>query len=466
LYICGTNVLLQYTTMAKVSYFLRSEKKKSEDVSIWCKLSNGRKLDVRVSTTLAIPFNQWDAKRECPKDYNGKNEAMAARLQMIDESLNGIRETLLMALAYSETFTPAQVRELVTDYLSRQKAPKTSIPSGILEYLTYCIDGMKTGDFRHKGQPYDANTVKVYNSLYKVLDRFIGKKAMKFEDLNKETVLRFSKFLESEGYLVKTINKYIVTFRALVNNALEDNLISDYGIPKLFYKMRETEGSKTKSIYLSETEIQALYDMPLEGYDTKVRDVFLLGCYTGQRVSDYSRLSPENFSMTANGTKVVRLVQEKTGNKVTVPVLNQNLLVIAQKYNYDIPHVPDVLINRYIKTIYKGLSKSVTSLSETEQTVITMKERDAEKAGKVTFKHIDKTLVERPRYELVCTHTARRSCITNLYLTGMFDDHQLRSISGHKTQAAFENYLCMSGDEIAEKMAAKAKAWTEKEVTF
>jgi len=452
--------------MAKVSYFIRSEKKKSEDVTIWCKLTNGRKLDVRVSTTFAVPFNQWDAKRECPKEYSGENEAMAARLKMIDKSLNGIRETLLMALTYSETFTSAKVRELVTDYLSHQKAPKTTIPSGILEYLTYCIDGMKTGDFRHKGQPYDANTVKVYNSLHKVLTRFIGKKPIKFEDLNKETVLKFSQFLESEGYLVKTINKYIVTFRAIVNNALEDNLISDYGIPKLFYKVRETEGSKTKSIYLTETEIQALYDMSLDGYDAKVRDVFLLGCYTGQRVSDYSRLSPENFSVTANGTKVIRLVQEKTGNKVIVPVLNQNLLTIAKKYDYNIPLVSDVLLNRYIKTICKSLSVAVPSLAETERTVITMKERYAEKAGKVVFKHIDKTLVERPRHDLVCTHTARRSCITNLYLSGMFDDHQLRSISGHKTQAAFENYLCMSGDEIAEKMAAKAKAWMEKEVIF
>ena len=37
-------------------------------------------------------------------------------------------------------------------------------------------------------------------------------------------------------------------------------------------------------------ELEALYDMELTGLEEKVRDVFLIGCYTAQRFSDYSRI--------------------------------------------------------------------------------------------------------------------------------------------------------------------------------
>ena len=68
--------------------------------------------------------------------------------------------------------------------------------------------------------------------------------------------------------------------------------------------------------------------------------------------------------------------------------------------------------------------------------------------------------VIKPRYELVSSHTARRSGITNLYLTGLFDDRQMMSISGHKDLSTFSDYIKLSSDEIADAIAermAKAK---------
>lgn len=442
--------------MARVSFSTRSSLKQDSEVSIWARVTDGRRLDFRITTTINIPANFWDSKREYPKDYTGSNEELKYRLQDIDCWLQGIKNALLSALAHNDAFTPEMARKVVYAYLSGQKTQKKAIPTEILSYLDYCIEGMKSGDFRHKGQQYDPNTVKVWNSFRKVLDRFLNNNPMVWKDINKDTHTAFIKFLEKDGYLVKTINKYNITFRALTNFALEDKLHNDASTTKIFFKLRETESNKTKSIYLTDKEIQALYKMTLEkgSLKDKVRDIFLIGCYTGQRVSDYNRLSPENFSVTSNGTKVVRLTQEKTGNSVVVPILNDNLSRIAEKYNHAIPHVSDVLINRYIKQVFEELSKTVPSLAHLEHTMLTMKEKEAEKAGKVTFQRDKKTVV-RPRYEMVCTHTARRSAITNLYLTGLFDDYQLRSVSGHKTEKAFETYLCMSGDQIAEKMAKR-----------
>ena len=244
-------------------------------------------------------------------------------------------------------------------------------------------------------------------------------------------------------------------FRAMVGYALEQGLHSNTLALKAFSKKKVQESDKAKEIYLTETELQALYEMKLDGLKETVRDVFLVGCYTCQRFSDYSRLERENFTTTAKGTRIVRIVQEKTGNSVVIPILNDNLLHIAEKYDYEIPQVNDVVLNRYIKQILKELSETVPTLARLERTVLTMKERSKEERGEVSFIRDTKGYVVKPRYDLVSSHTARRSGITNLYLTGLFDSFQMMSVSGHKDEKTFNEYIKLSSDEIADAIAKK-----------
>ena len=49
--------------------------------------------------------------------------------------------------------------------------------------------------------------------------------------------------------------------------------------------------------------------------------------------------------------------------------------------------------------------------------------------------------IVRPKYELVTSHTARRSGATNLYKLGVLSDQEIRSITGHQSQKVFENYI-------------------------
>lgn len=84
-----------------------------------------------------------------------------------------------------------------------------------------------------------------------------------------------------------------------------------------------------------------------------------------------------------------------------------------------------------------------------------MKEREKEERGEINFKRDNKGHVIKPRYELVSSHTARRSGVTNLYLTGLFDNFQMMSISGHKDENTFNDYIKLSSDEIADIIANK-----------
>jgi hypothetical protein len=55
---------------------------------------------------------------------------------------------------------------------------------------------------------------------------------------------------------------------------------------------------KTENIYLNDSELLALYNLDLSNSKRldNVRDLFLIGCYTGLRFSDFSVLSKKNIT--------------------------------------------------------------------------------------------------------------------------------------------------------------------------
>ena len=67
-------------------------------------------------------------------------------------------------------------------------------------------------------------------------------------------------------------------------------------------------------------------------------------------------------------------------------------------------------------------------------------EADAERAGKESFERDDDGVIWRPKYELVRTHTARRSLATNLYQKNV-DYSDIKLITGHTTDKLVETYI-------------------------
>ncbi len=247
-------------------------------------------------------------------------------------------------------------------------------------FLQNFIDGIKEETIKHNG-----NTCKVCTSFQRVFERFYKKHTFIWENVDKSLVDKFLYMLEKEEYMPKTINKYLVCFRTMVGYAHRAKLHNNLSAEKCFTKIRVHECDKVKEIYLTADELQVLYEMPLTGLEAEVRDVFLIGCYTCQRFSDYSVLRPNNFTTTSCSTKIVRLIQQKTNTLVVVPILTDNLLRIAERYDFEIPTVSDFILNRYIKLILKRLSESVPLLTETKITKLTMKEREKEAHGEAEF---------------------------------------------------------------------------------
>ena len=85
--------------------------------------------------------------------------------------------------------------------------------------------------------------------------------------------------------------------------------------------------------------------------------------------------------------------------------MNLNLQAICEKYNYNLPSVVDVILNRYIKEILKELSETVPSLTAKVHTKLTMKQKKQEMEGQIVVERNSKGEVMMPRYNCVTTHT-------------------------------------------------------------
>ena len=193
---------------------------------------------------------------------------------------------------------------------------------------------------------------------------------------------------------------------------------------------------KTTKIALSFDELEALYQLDLSGNVRleKVRDLFLIGAYSGLRFSDFSRLSPEHIT-TVEGEKMIEITTQKTGEHVFIPLLPilENLL---QKYGFTVPKISGQKMNDYLKELghLAGLDEKILVMNTAGGK---RKEREME------------------RWEKLTTHVARRSFATNFYRAGL-PAFQIMKITGHQTEQAFRQYICIDAKMAAMDFAKDA----------
>ena len=150
------------------------------------------------------------------------------------------------------------------------------------------------------------------------------------------------------------------------------------------------------------------------------------------RVSDFNNLSKDNL-ITIDGSTFIQIVQQKTKDIITIPC-NSKVLKIFEKYSGNPPgKKPDQHINRDLKII--GAEAKIEAKIPITKTI----------GGKVVTKPYFK-------YDLITTHTARRSFCTNAYRAGIptFD---IMAISGHKTEKVFYSYIRATNIDKAKKIA-------------
>ncbi|MBR4917888.1 MAG: tyrosine-type recombinase/integrase [Bacteroidales bacterium] len=421
----------------------------------WCNL---------LMTVDAAEWNEVSKSERKQKNYLNK-KGISKKIALIEDAITDMRRHHRLTKDNLDEVIENVVLADKREGLKRAEALKKDIEynkkTNIKNFVIEHVHGIENGTIRTstKGK-YAKESIKNWQQFRRVFLDFYKIMPFEWDNINEALADRYISYLESLGYMKYTLDKHISLFKTLIGAAERQGLHTNHIACSLLRSPKITEDDKAKKIYLTKEELSALYEMPLNGFQEQVRDVFLIGCFTGMRFSDYSRIKKANIGFTHNGTKVIRLKQEKTAKVVVVPIMDDRLEVLLKKYDYNVPKIWDQNLNRTIKEICKNLSESVPSLQKKERTILTLKEKRAEsnaqKKGKVLYEYDEQGYPLKPRWELVASHTARRSCITNMYLSKKFTIPQMMSVSGHKTEAMFFKYVKLSLDEYAESVASAA----------
>mgnify|MGYP002518102749 CR=1 FL=1 len=203
--------------------------------------------------------------------------------------------------------------------------------------------------------------------------------------------------------------------KAAMNEALKNKLHSNEDFRTFRKEMEQVD-----AVYLTNEEVTRIAQLPLCGTYAVARDIFIVGCHTGMRFSDYSRLSMKDIS-----DGVIHFITQKCKTPVDIPA-HPRVLAILDKYNGVLPSISPQKFNVYIKDVCKeaGLTESIT----------------VRKGGQ----H-----VRHEKWELVSSHTARRTGLTNMYKAGI-PTYRCMMISGHKTEQVFLTYLRITQQENAQ----------------
>ncbi len=435
--------------MAKIRFFTRTiTKDKTALVPIYIRVRIGSKVDITCKADILVKPENWSNETQQSRQRADLHKFKYASTEesgrdKLNERIAGLRKSIEAELT---NIHPSELAAKIKDKDPQNRKAKNEALTMWLEtiidkhwhpdkyrtnlftFIQNFIDQSESKPNPKTGRPVCYKMRREYEVSFQYLRDFAEdkKKEIDFKDIDLSFYNDYTQFLQKKDLAVNTIGKKIQTLKIFLNAAKEENKNPYEGYrSKKFVAMTE----EADTIYLNETELQMLYDLDLSKDEAKdkIRDLFLVGCWTGCRFSDISQITPESITGS-----MIHIKQHKTGKKVIIP-LHPVVTAIINKYKGVLPKpVTNQEFNRELKNIAEA-----AKIKEQTHKAIT-------KGGVKTSK-------AQPKYKLVSSHCARRSFATNLYKSG-FPTISIMAITGHTTEKSFLKYIKVTPDEHAKKL--------------
>ncbi|MCK5857114.1 MAG: tyrosine-type recombinase/integrase [Bacteroidales bacterium] len=231
---------------------------------------------------------------------------------------------------------------------------------------------------------------------------------------------------KEKGLMVNTIGKQYKNLKVFFNYCFDKSIIEHFSIKHIVSITEETY-----KVFLSKEELDKILELDIESKELEQqRDLFILACFTGLRYGDLLALKPIHIHNDS-----INMKMEKTGVRIIVP-LNPFAKHILNKYKNDIPKPKT-------SSDFNNAIREVTKLAKIDYKI------------EQVYKHGNTKRTEvLKKYEMVSSHTGRRSFCTNLFLAGM-PTETIMVFSGHKTVHSFMRYLKIDSEIAAEKYRDK-----------
>ncbi|MFY9243788.1 MAG: site-specific integrase [Polaribacter sp.] len=415
--------------MANITFGLNIGKKEVENKehSIYIRYRYGRKVDFKKAIGFKILSKHWNSKTQ-----SVKNRTEIKNLRKIKDLVKNLKrhfedfEDELISKGKQPTLKRA--KEAYQNFLEiPEESKETSKPNTLLKYFDFFINNRQTE------LSLSAQTIKSYKLTQKSLRKFNDKVYnIDFDNIDMEFYNDYKEWNEDQNYSINYIGKHFKNLKALLNNATEKGFNTNLKYQsKSFKVLREN----VENIYLNLDELKKIYkfDLSLHPKLEQARDLFLIGAYTGLRVSDFNNLNKENL-FDFEGRTFLKLETRKNPKKLIIP-LRPEVKTILKKYGNKPPtRMPEQQINYKIKEVCENAG--IDGIINTKRNI----------GGK-------KVITKKFKFDLVKTHTARRSFCTNAYLEGM-ETLDIMQISGHTSEKNFHNYIKASALEKAVKISS------------
>ncbi len=293
------------------------------------------------------------------------------------------------------------------------------------------IDRFIAGEIKNKGKDKSRNTLKNYSTLKTHLEAFdIGTRYhIHFENINLDFFHRYVEFLKKELKLKpNSIARDIGSLKTVMNEAVDLGYTTNI---QFRHKKFSFAGVETDAVHLTEKEIARLYrfDCSAKKRLEQVRDLFVYGCFSGQRFfgaaahNPYKRSVSDRLDIKQLNIKEIdrasflNLPAVGAGGPVTLPC-HPLLSEILQKYRASPGHLPKTPSNQKFNDYIKEVCRLAGLLEK----------------GRLS------TAPDLELWESISSRTAPMSMAAYYYRQGQ-PGHELMRITGHSTEKAFLKYI-------------------------
>ncbi len=376
------------------------------------------------STGELIAPEQWDYEHRQPKNTNGRTQQAKAN-RNIKKQLDRYGSFFNDTVTHFKEAKKEFIIDAFKDEFDKEFKRTSALSKNFFEVYDLFIHE-KRNDYTDEAN--SETTIKRYEYNKKLLKDFqdYRKKKIHFNQINKgfyNELLKFS--INQKKHSANTTRRNIGLFKTFLYWALE------YGhtYKTDFQKFKAPKAEQTDEVALTIDQIQEVFDYDFSKNPKleKVRDLFIFGCSTGMRISNYAKVSKKDIE---DGQIKVR--DAKNSDKVLKVPLNEISIYILKKYEYSLPTLSTQKFNIYIKEVFKQIGFDW----EVKKSI---------RIGKEIIEEIS------PFYERISSHTARRSFIT-VMKNKRVPDKVIMDITGHKSLEVFNKYYKPNDAQKAEFM--------------
>lgn len=417
--------------MANIRFIVRDMDSDTEQ-TIYVTSRFGRNEKLMYATPLKVESIFWNEK-----DGRVKSSKYCAYRDEVNGALNAIEALVKSFIAKAatsdnETVSKESLKNLLDIHFGKKKAKGYDFHSFFEDFIKQCESRLSP---RKGGLTIDYKTKREYARTYYYIQEYEKKRKIRLEfcDIDKLFFNDFVTYLQELNLSTNTIWHKTVSIKAVMKAANEQELTDNTK-----YTTFKNISEESQAVALSEKELDLLakFDFSQSPRLERTRDLFLIGCWTGLRFSDFTRIKRENIK-----DNMLTIQQQKTNEFVTIP-LHPVFISIWEKYNGVLPaSISNQKFNDNLKDVCKeaGINERVM--------------KSITKGGK-------KQTTVYEKWQLVSSHTARRSFATNLYKSG-FPSISIMQITGHKTESSFLKYIKVTKEEHAKMLMMH---WSKKGV--